>query len=288
MQNEIMQASEVTFTTEQVALIQRTICAGATSDELALFVGQCKRTRLDPFTRQIYFIKSGGRMMIQISVDGFRVIAERSGDYAGQDEPKYEEKDGKIVKCSVAVYRWRGDTRYQAAVGVAYMNEYAKGSGTWTQLPHTMLAKVAECIALRKAFPNDLSGLYAPEEMDQAKTVTVEAEVKSADVSPWAAKLDAVKSMDELKSIWSLMPAEAKSVYGYLKDEMKAKLEAMPIAEPKPLQSETVSSPDNSEPTADDIADSLPSDMGGPDDAGAKGAAIMADARAKSAAKKTA
>ena len=164
MTNEIAVTS---LSEEQVALIARTIAKDATKDELALFVGMCKRTGLDPFSRQIYFIKANGRVMTQISVDGFRVIAERSGDYAGQDAPEFKETNGVIDSCSVAVYRWRGDTRYQAAVGVAYWKEYAKG-GTWTQMPHTMLAKVAECLALRKAFPNDLSGLYAPEEMDQA------------------------------------------------------------------------------------------------------------------------
>ena len=109
------------FTKEQLGLISRTIAAGATADELALFIGQCKRTKLDPMTRQIYFIKSGGKVMIQISVDGFRVIAERSGDYAGQDAPVFEEgEDGKINKCMVTIYRWRGENRYPAGVGVAY------------------------------------------------------------------------------------------------------------------------------------------------------------------------
>lgn len=184
------------FTKEQKGLIARTIAAGATQDELALFIGQCARTKLDPLSKQIYFIKSGGRVMIQISVDGFRVIAERSKDYAGQDAPVFEEdEDGKISKCTVTVYRWHGDTRYPAAVGVAYWKEYHRPGGNWDKMPHTMIAKVAECIALRKAFPNDLSGLYEPTELPMVELepeapsspdlkVTEAKELMAKDVKP--------------------------------------------------------------------------------------------------------
>lgn len=193
-------ANPIEFTKPQQALLSRTIAAGATPDELALFIGQCKRTRLDPFSRHIHFIKDkkDGRMMIQIGVDGFRVIAQRSGDYAGQDAPVFEEDaNGKIKKCSVTVYRWRGDLRYQASVGVAYWNEYNRpGYGekksNWDKMPHTMIAKVAECVALRKAFPNDLSGLYAPEEADSAAMDVVDVPDEDAKT---AKKAEAQKLM---------------------------------------------------------------------------------------------
>jgi len=182
------------FTPEQKALIARTLAKDATPDELNLFFGMCKRTKLDPFSRQIYFIKDKtNKVMMQISVDGFRVIAERSGNYAGQDAPVWEDdKNGRPVKCSVAIYRWHGDVRYQAAVGVAYFNEYNRPGrdgreSNWDKLGHIMIAKVAECIALRKAFPNDLSGLYAPEEMAQAETTEHTTEKQETPDAPAAA-----------------------------------------------------------------------------------------------------
>lgn len=161
------------FTSDQVALIKSQVAVGSTNDELALFLNQCKRTGLDPLTRQIYFMKRGGKMTIQTSIDGFRVIAERSGDYAGQDEPEfiYEGMDKTLICVKVRVYRFRGETRYCAAVGVAFMSEYKPQQGQdfmWTKMPHTMLAKVAEALALRKAYPQDLSGLYTGDEMAQA------------------------------------------------------------------------------------------------------------------------
>lgn len=161
------------FTSDQVALIKSTVAVGATNDELALFLNQCKRTGLDPMVRQIYFMKRGNKVTIQTSIDGFRVIAERSGDYAGQDEPEfiYEGGDKNLTCVKVKVYRFRGETRYCASVGVAFMSEYKPQQGQdfmWTKMPHTMLAKVAEALALRKAYPQDLSGLYTGDEMAQA------------------------------------------------------------------------------------------------------------------------
>lgn len=192
MSNEL---AKIDFTPDQVALIKSQIAPKATDDELKLFIYQAKRTGLDPMARQIYAIHRGGKMTIQVSIDGFRVIAERSGDYAGQDEPEFEEiLDGegkkKDLVCKVRVYRFRGDTRYPASVGVAYWSEYAQKdfngnlTGMWAKMPRTMLAKVAEALALRKAYPQDLSGLYTTDEMAQAdngQTVQPVSEVHESD-----------------------------------------------------------------------------------------------------------
>lgn len=180
--------SNLTFTQEQVSLIKSQIAPKATDDELKLFLNQCTRTGLDPFSRQIYAIHRKTRdsfgnyvekMSIQVSIDGFRAIAERSGDYGGQEEPIFDiNEKGELVSCKVTVYKFRGNTRYPAAVGVAYWDEYKqtdfKGNLTsmWAKMPRVMLAKVAESLALRKAYPNDLSGLYTTEEMAQATDVT--------------------------------------------------------------------------------------------------------------------
>lgn len=170
METNLQKGSQISFTDDQVALIKKQIAPKATDDELKLFLYQAKRTGLDPLTRQIYCIHRGGKMGIQTSIDGFRVIAERSGDYGGQDEPEFVEMDGKLTCCKIKVYKFRGEIRYQASVGVAYWDEYFPQDNNfmWKKMPHTMLSKVAEALALRKAYPQDLSGLYTNDEMQQA------------------------------------------------------------------------------------------------------------------------
>jgi len=177
MENQVM---KIEFSKDQIDLIKRQIANGCNDDELRLFLYQCKRTGLDPLTRQIYAIKRAGRMTIQTSIDGFRVIAERSGTYAGQDEPTWSYKgDGTIEKCVVKVYRFRGDIRYPAGVGVAFFSEYYPNPVNLQKtLAHTMIAKVAEALALRKAFPQDLSGLYTADEMHQADAPQQAVEVE--------------------------------------------------------------------------------------------------------------
>lgn len=173
----------VTFNDEVLSTIRSIICKDATPAEFQAFVMQCKRTGLDPITRQIYWIKGNdGKVHIQTSIDGFRLVAERSGVYEGQTSPLWCGDDGvwKDVwlskdlprACKIGVYK-KGFR--EPLYAIALFDEYAqfKRDGSlvymWNKMPALMLAKVAESLALRKAFPNDLSGLYSKEEMMQSE-----------------------------------------------------------------------------------------------------------------------
>ena len=238
MSNELI---KIEFNKDQIDLIKSQIAPKATDAELKLFLYQAKRTGLDPLTRQIYAIhrksKDGQgnwteKMTIQTSIDGFRVIAERSGDYAGQDEPQFLRDGEDQQYCKITVYRFKGDVRYPAAVGIAFFKEYVQAdregrpSGLWAKMPRTMLAKVAEALALRKAYPQDLSGLYTGEEMSQATEdvpavvttakedvsaiVTEPSDIDNEVLNQWAGELNKCKTSSELVSLWKANEAAIK------------------------------------------------------------------------------
>lgn len=185
MTNEMMRVESApietrSLTPEQIDLIKTTIARGATDDELRLFLYVCGRTGLDPMAKQIYAIKRWDSslrkevMSIQTGIDGYRLIADRTGKYAGSDEPEFgEEVDGAPYYATVTIWKMVAGQRCPFT-GTARWSEYVQttkeGRPTrfWAKMPYGQLAKCAEALALRKAFPAELSGVYTHEEMDQA------------------------------------------------------------------------------------------------------------------------
>jgi phage recombination protein Bet len=167
--------AETGFTTSELALITDTVAKGASKQELALFLYVAGKRGLNPLARQIHWVKRGDQGTIQTGIDGLRLIAERTGKYAPSGKPTQFEvdKSGKLISATVYGNRIVNGTAFEFSA-TAHFDEYAPKMPNgqlfpmWVKMPRTMLEKCAEAKMLRKGFPEELSGLYSDDEMQQA------------------------------------------------------------------------------------------------------------------------
>lgn len=263
------------------------------------FLAHCHRTGLNPIARQIYCLprKSRGatKWTIQISIDGARLVAERTGAYEGQT-PVQWTSDGVTwadvwlaaeppKAARVGVYR-RGFR--EALYAVARWDSYAvfdtvwengkpsgqKLSSMWAKMPDLMLGKVAEMLALRKAFPQDLSGLYSSEEMDQARDTQQAPQIDTQRLSDrewvvWKERLDGITTKEHGNEVFLL--AKEQGALGKLaptgrtlSEEFRivaANLKAPEPATPEPEAEEVVDATIEPEPGV--WADGVPCEVEG-------------------------
>lgn len=181
----------IVFNEKQWAMV-RSFFNGADEEEMQVLGEMAAARGLDPLSGQVHFVMrmtkdpnnpDGPKIRkwaIQVSIDGFRSIADDTGLYDGQDEPEFEYPPGKDgqpnrsappMLAKVRIWR-KGIAR--PFVGIAHLAEFTQRNHMWSDKPHVMLAKCAEAQGMRKAFPLDLGGLHAPEELmsDEPPAVT--------------------------------------------------------------------------------------------------------------------
>ena len=168
----------ISFTQKEVETIKRTVANDANTDELRMFLHIAKTYGLDPFNKEIFFWKIKGKPTIMTSRDGYLKIADRHEEYNGlvsdvvRENDKFRRKAqgidheygtnrGDIIGAYALVYR--KDREYPIYVFSPFQ-EYFAGTRVWSQYPSAMILKVAESMALKRAFT--VSGLVTAEEMD--------------------------------------------------------------------------------------------------------------------------
>lgn len=162
------------------------------------------------------------------SVDHARKVGMRSG-VCGKSAPVFEEKDGKIISCSITIKRkineYVGD--YSSTV---YFDEYNTGRNLWINKPRTMIAKVAEMHALRMACPEELSQMFIEEEFAQEENkIKLEDEKREDKILEDKTKLEACKNIEELKTVWATLTATSKAELKNLKEILKEQYESKKI-----------------------------------------------------------
>ena len=208
-----------------VKLLARTLAAGASKDDLEMFVQQCQRTGLDPFARQICMVQrrsksaSGDwqqKSTIMITIDGARLMAARTGLYNGSDT-EWCGDDGvwldvwlkQTPPAAARTSVMRGGARF---TGIALWREYgATANGPlWKSMGAHLLAKCSEMLALRKGFPAELSGLYSADEMAQADAPLPWAPASTASASG-AAAVPSVGGAEALSETPTDTPADPET-----------------------------------------------------------------------------
>lgn len=256
------------FNPSQLALIRRTVAADCNHDEFDLYIEVARRVGLDPFRRQIYAIVHSKdnpekrKLTIITGIDGFRAVAARNRDYRPDDEEPTIVYDTNakdpdinplgIVKATVKAYKLAPDGQWFPVVGTAYWSEFAPikdewawddkagkrqptgkmaldATSLWRKMPHVLLPKCAEAQALRKGWPEDLSGIYAPEEMEQATVldITPSAEIEQFEQQK---RLQLVGATRSVPIIWKVGEPVVYVPAGELGDKAAEHIAASDIA----------------------------------------------------------
>lgn len=260
--------------------------ANLSDSELQLFAMVAHHTGLDPFTKQIYAIKRGGRVTHQTGIDGYRSSAERTQQYAGSDESTYEEcacgqadsPPQHPMIARVVVRRIRPDGAVIEQTGVARWHELKPDhrkpqnggdwlDAMWWKQPYNQLAKCAEANGLRKAFPRVLGGVYITDEMQQAPVIEGSAtEVGGAHAKPNPSARERIAARRQaVEQPAAAVDSDDETIEGSATEIVEPAWMAGAVATEPPAEAPTTAAPADDVDVADVIRDSAEaSGMAGP------------------------
>lgn len=221
---------------ERLQLIRDKFANGAPENEFLLFVEVARTVNLDPLKRQIYLIPRPSKdangnwtktWTIQTGIDGYRAIADRTKVYAGSDEAIFKESGqmiGDIPRpdaATVTVWKFVQSQRCPFTATARWAEYYQDKSPMWKRMPYNQLSKCAEALALRKAFPEQLSGVYTTDEMEQAG-IPVETPSRTTQGATVAPPVQTVTEVVDTET-GEIIEVEARSVPMPPEDRLQAR-----------------------------------------------------------------
>lgn len=186
---------------------------------MAAFIAACRRTGLDPTAKQIYAAQMGGKWTVLIGIDGMRLVAQRSGEYDGQDPIEWQaEENGpwttvppkQPFSARIRIYRKGISRPLEQTVTWA---EFGGTKGNWDKRPSHMLGIRVESHGFRRLYPMELSGLYTPEDFEaDGELLTGEAAPQAPAYSEdWLALFAAAGTREELDAVRKRIPEAEKN-----------------------------------------------------------------------------
>ena len=158
---EMVEHKTLSWDEEQLILLRASCAPSATDPEFKKLLYLSQVWQLDPMLREIWLVKFGNSpAQIYAGRDGFLKIAHRSGHFDGMETVVHFDENNKPVNAVCTV--WRNDMTHPFKSDVLFA-EYTTNQNLWKTKPSVMIGKVAESVALRKAF--SVAGLYSPEEL---------------------------------------------------------------------------------------------------------------------------
>jgi hypothetical protein len=245
----------------------KTVRMYAPSGIMAAFIAACRRTGLDPTAKQIYAAQMGGKWTVLIGIDGMRLVAQRSGEYDGQDPIEWQAtEDGpwttvppkQPFSARIRIYRKGISRPLEQTVTWA---EFGGMKGNWDKRPSHMLGIRVESHGFRRLYPMELSGLYTPEDFEaDGELVAAAAPDAPAYSEDWFAMFAAASTREELEAVRQRIPEEEKNdklrtAYlaraGYLSRE-DARTEDAEVVDPDDDPAPTAAEPAAHEMTAEE------------------------------------
>lgn len=206
---EANQSQVSTYNKEQVELVKNTVAKGATDDELKMFMYLASQYNLDPFKKEIWFMKYSGQTTIMTSRDGYLKYAQASSEFEGLisfvvkegdtfeiDASEYKVTHKFGIKRGNIIGAWAKCDRAGKKPFISYVDfkEYNQRNRVWNKYPSAMIQKVAETFVLKRAF--GINGLVTQEELQTEDIKTVNNNLVTGEQLKYMYKLADEKNVD--------------------------------------------------------------------------------------------